>query len=155
VPLPHFLELEHPTLFASCLFFSAACLLFSLVFFSFFPGCGSVCPGGYTDLSQGCLWEYCMLSSSPGGLLLPSRLGAGVWWHKIPAVSPFNMEWGCYVWAGGVELSEFCLFLVIFPARCISSVSPRFYFRKHTFCFLLLVAILESSPEQYSWLLQN
>jgi hypothetical protein len=34
-------------------FFSAACLLFSLVFFLFFPGRGSVCPGGYADLSQG------------------------------------------------------------------------------------------------------
>jgi hypothetical protein len=42
----------HPTLFAMCLFFSAACLLFSL-FFSFYPGWGSVCPGGYAVLSQG------------------------------------------------------------------------------------------------------
>jgi hypothetical protein len=58
-------------------------------------------------------------------------------------VSPFTVEWGCYAWAGGVEESEFCL-LVIFPVRCISSVSPRFYFRKHTFCFFPLVAILES-----------
>jgi hypothetical protein len=33
--------------------FSAACLLFSLVFFSFFPARGSICPGGYADLSQG------------------------------------------------------------------------------------------------------
>jgi hypothetical protein len=53
-------------------------------------------------------------------------------------VSPFNMEWGCYVPAGGVEVSEFCLFLVVFPARCISSISPRFYLRKHIFCFLPL-----------------
>jgi hypothetical protein len=43
-----------PALFATCLFFSAACLLFNL-FFSFFPGWGSVCPGGYADLAQGCL----------------------------------------------------------------------------------------------------
>jgi hypothetical protein len=28
----------------------------------------------------------------------------------------------------------------------ISSISPRFYFRKHAFCFLPLVATLESSP---------
>jgi hypothetical protein len=41
-------------------------------------------------------------------------------------VSPFIVEWGCYAWAGGVEESEFCLFLVVFPARCISRVSPRF-----------------------------
>jgi hypothetical protein len=43
-----------------------------------------------------------------------------------------------------VEESKFCLFSVVFPLRCISSISPRFYFRRHTFCFLPLVAILES-----------
>jgi hypothetical protein len=59
-------------------------------------------------------------------------------------VSLFNMEWGCYAQAGGVEVLEFCLFLVVFPVRCISSIPPRFYFRKHAFCFLSLVAILES-----------
>jgi hypothetical protein len=31
----------------------------------FFPGWGSVCPGGYADLAQGCLWKYCILLSSP------------------------------------------------------------------------------------------
>jgi hypothetical protein len=46
----------------------------------------------------------------------------------------------------GVEESKFCLFSVVFPVRCISSVFPRFYFRRHAFCFLTLVAILESSP---------
>jgi hypothetical protein len=56
------------------------------------------------------------------------------------------MEWGCYAWAGGVEESKFCLFLVAFPVKCISSISSRFYFRKHTFCFLPLATILES-PE--------
>jgi hypothetical protein len=58
--------------------------------------------------------------------------------------SLFNMAGGCYAWAGGVEVMEFYLFLVVFPARCISTVSPRVYIRKHTFCFLPLVAILES-----------
>jgi hypothetical protein len=43
-----------PTLFAMCLYCSY-CLLLS---FSFFPGWGSVYPGGYADLAQGCLWEY-------------------------------------------------------------------------------------------------
>jgi hypothetical protein len=60
-------------------------------------------------------------------------------------VSPFNIEWVCYARACGVEESKFCLFLVVFPVRYISSISPRFYFRKHAFCFLPLVAILESS----------
>jgi hypothetical protein len=59
-------------------------------------------------------------------------------------VSLFNVKWRCYTWAGGVEVLEFCLFLVVFPARCISSICPRFYFRKHGFCFLPLVTILES-----------
>jgi hypothetical protein len=59
-------------------------------------------------------------------------------------VSLFNVEWGCYAWAGVVEVLEFCLFLVVFPARCISRVSLRFYFRKHAFCFLPLVAIFSS-----------
>jgi hypothetical protein len=61
-------------------------------------------------------------------------------------VSPFNVKWRCYAWAGDVEESRFCLFLVVFPVRCISSISPRFYFRKYTFCFLPLAAILESAP---------
>jgi hypothetical protein len=59
-------------------------------------------------------------------------------------VSPFNMESGCYAQAGSMEGSEFCLFSVVFPVRCISNVSPRLYFRKHAFCFFPLVAILES-----------
>jgi hypothetical protein len=59
-------------------------------------------------------------------------------------VSPFNVEWGCYAQARGVEESKFCLFSVVFPVMCISSVSPRFYFRKHALCFLPLATILES-----------
>jgi hypothetical protein len=40
-PSPVLWSSGHPTLFAMCLFFSAACLLFSLVFFLFFlPGWG-------------------------------------------------------------------------------------------------------------------
>jgi hypothetical protein len=58
-------------------------------------------------------------------------------------VSPFYMKWRCYAQAGGVEESTFCLFSVVFPVRCISSISPRFYFRRHTFCFLPLATILE------------
>jgi hypothetical protein len=33
---------------------------------------------------------------------------------------------------------------VVLSVRCISSVSPRFCFRRHTFCFLPLAAILDS-----------
>jgi hypothetical protein len=42
-----------------------------------------------------------------------------------------------------VEGSKFCLFSVVLPARCVSSISPRFHLRRHTFCFLPLAAILE------------
>jgi hypothetical protein len=53
--------------------FCCCCLLFCLVFFSFFPGWGSVCPGGYAELVQDCLWEYHLPLSSSGGLLLLSQ----------------------------------------------------------------------------------
>jgi hypothetical protein len=51
---------------------------------------------------------------------------------------------GCFVSAGGVEGLKFCLFSVILPAKCVSSISPRFHYRRLTFCFLPLAAILES-----------
>jgi hypothetical protein len=35
---------------------------------------------------------------------------------------------------------------VVLPARCVSSVSPRFHLRRHTFCFLPLVNLGISSP---------
>jgi hypothetical protein len=61
-----------PTLFATCLYCSY-CLLLS---FSFFPGWGSICPGGYADLAQGCLWKYRIPLSSPC-LCLPKPFGHG------------------------------------------------------------------------------
>jgi hypothetical protein len=59
-------------------------------------------------------------------------------------VSPFNMKWRFSAPAGGVEGSKLCLFSVILPAKCVSSVSPRFHYRRLAFCFLPLAAILES-----------
>jgi hypothetical protein len=41
----------------------------------FFSGWGSVCPGSYADLAQGCLWEYHVPLSSPCGLRLPKLPG--------------------------------------------------------------------------------
>jgi hypothetical protein len=76
-------------------------------------------------------------------LIFPSHLGAGIWQPWGPPVSPFNVKWRFSVPAGGVEGSKFCLFSVVLPARCVSSVSPRFHYRKHTFCFLPLATILE------------
>jgi hypothetical protein len=85
-----------------------------------------------------------MLLSSPGGLLLSSRLYLVSDVTGALLVSLFTVEWGCYAWARDLAVLEFCLFLVVFAALCFSSVSPRFYFRKHAFCFLPLVTILES-----------
>jgi hypothetical protein len=45
-----------------------------------------------------------------------------------------------------VEGSKLCLFSVIMPAKCVSSISPRFHYRRLAFCFLHLAAILESLP---------
>jgi hypothetical protein len=52
-------------------FFFVVIAYYSVFFFPFFSGCGSVCPGGYADLVQGCLWEYRMPFSSLCGLHLP------------------------------------------------------------------------------------
>jgi hypothetical protein len=59
-------------------------------------------------------------------------------------VSPFNAKWRFSAQAGSVEGSKFCLFSVAFPAQCVSSISLRFHYRRHAFCFLPLAAILES-----------
>jgi hypothetical protein len=79
-------------------------------------------------------------ASSQAMWALPSGGGAGAL-----LVSLFNGKWRCSVQAAGVcgEVKVF-LFPVVFPVRCISSVSPRFYFRRHAFCFLPLATILES-----------
>jgi hypothetical protein len=65
-------------------------------------------------------------------------------------VSLFNMKWRFSVPAGGVEGLKLCIFSVIMPAKCVSSVSPRFHYRRLTFCFLPLAAILESPTEDIS-----
>jgi hypothetical protein len=45
-----------------------------------------------------------------------------------------------------VEGSKFCIFSVVLPAKCVSSISPRFHYRRHAFCFFSLATILESLP---------
>jgi hypothetical protein len=59
-------------------------------------------------------------------------------------VSPFNVKWRFSAPAGDVEESKLYLFSVIMPAKCVSSISPRFHSRRLAFCFLPLAAILES-----------
>jgi hypothetical protein len=77
--------------------------------------------------------------------IFPSRLGTVTGGPGALLISPFNMKWRFSAPAGGVEGSKLCLFSVIMPAKCVSSVSPRFHYRRLTFCFLPLAAILESS----------
>jgi hypothetical protein len=60
-------------------------LLIIQFFLLFFPGWGSVCPEGYADLAQGCLWEYCVPLSSPCGLCLPKWSGC---WSLVVAWGP-------------------------------------------------------------------
>jgi hypothetical protein len=83
----------HPALFATCLFLLL--LLIIQVFFLFFFGWGSVCPGGYANLTHGCLWEYRMPLSSPCGLHLPKPSGC---WHLAAAREP---SWFLHLtWSG-------------------------------------------------------
>jgi hypothetical protein len=104
---PLALRVPHPLCYMSFL------LLFS---FSFFPGWVSVCPGGYADLGQGCLWEYHMPLSSPCGLHLPKWSGH---WH-LAARDPSwflhlmcsgNATRGLEVWRGQSFASSRWFFL--------------------------------------------
>jgi hypothetical protein len=140
IPFPQSsaLRAPHPLSHASLLF------LLLLLSFSFFPRWRSVCPGGYAALAQACLWEYrgttkLTWSVSSQAIWAPVTGGPGVL-----LVSPFNVKWRFSAPAGGVEGSKLCLFSVIMPAKCVSSVSPRFHYRRLAFCFLPLDAILES-----------
>jgi hypothetical protein len=110
----------------------------------FFPRWRFVCPGGYAALAQGCLWEYrgtakLTLSMSSQAIWAWATGGLGAL-----LVSLYNVKWRCSVQAEGVEGSKFCLFSVVLPARCVSSISPKFRYRRHAFCFLPLATILES-----------
>jgi hypothetical protein len=65
--------------------------------FFFFPWVGSVCPGGYADLAQGCLWEYCVQLSSPCDLHLPKW--CGLWCLAAARVPSWFL---CLTWSGNV-----------------------------------------------------
>jgi hypothetical protein len=92
-PLPTFLALRatHPL----CYVFFLLLLLLNIQFFSFFPGWGLVCPGGYADLAQDCLWEYHVPLGSPCGLRLPKPSGR---WHLVAVREP---SWFLHLtWSG-------------------------------------------------------
>jgi hypothetical protein len=84
-PLP---ELREPCPLCYISFFFSCLFMIQFGFFSFFSWLGVSLSRWLCWSVQGCLWEYCMLLSSPDGLLLPSRLGAGVWQHgSLPGFS--------------------------------------------------------------------
>jgi hypothetical protein len=136
-PSPNLWHSVCPTLFPACL----NCSYCLLVSFSFFPGWRSVCPGGYAALAQACLWE------KRGTVKLTWSASSQAHWAWATGglgallVSLFNMKWRFSAPAGGVDGSKLCLFSVIMPAKCVSSVSPRFHYRQLAFCFLPLAAI--------------
>jgi hypothetical protein len=102
---------------------------------------------GLAPLAQGCLWEYhstTKLTLSVSSQAIWAQATGG---PRALLVSPFNVKCRCCVPAGGVEGSKFRPFSVVLPASCVSSVSPRFHYRRHAFCFLPLATILESPPE--------
>jgi hypothetical protein len=147
-PSPTLQSSGHPALFATCLFSFFRCLFIIQFVFFFSSLGGGQSVYGACWLSQGCLSEYCMLLiCSPGGLHLPSRLGAGIWQHRsLPSFWFLCLTWGgeamrgLGVWRCQSFASPWWFFLPgISPA-----ISPRFYFRKHAFCFIPVVTILES-----------
>jgi hypothetical protein len=91
IPLPHLQQSGFPTLFATCLFFVIAYYSVSL----FFPGWGSVCPGGYADLAQCCLWEYHVPLSSPCSPCLPKPSG-----HWCLVAAQESSWFLCLTWSG-------------------------------------------------------
>jgi hypothetical protein len=107
-------------------------------------------PGGGQSVQEAMLiWPRVVCGSTMYRLahlvhVFPSHLGMGVWQPGNPPGFSIQREVEilCTGWRYGRV--KFCLFSVALPARCISSVSPRFHFRRYTFCFLPLAAILES-----------
>jgi hypothetical protein len=127
IPFPPLWCSGHPTLFATCLY----------------------CSWSVQEAMP--VWPRDVCGSTASHLahlvrVFPSHLGMGDWqWPRSPPGFSVQHEVRCSVQAGGVEGSKFCLFSVALAASCVSSVSPRFHYRRHAFCFLPLAAILERS----------
>jgi hypothetical protein len=86
-----------PTLFPTCLYFSY-CLLLS---FSFFPEWGSVCPGGYAALAQGCLWEYRSTTK-----LTLSMSSQALWAWAIGSPGAWGPSWFLHLMWNGDALHQ-------------------------------------------------
>jgi hypothetical protein len=98
-------------LFATCLF--CYWLLFS---FSFFPGWGQSVQGAML------IWPRVVCGSTACCLLTLWSVTSQAVWALVSGgstgallVSLFNVKWGCYVWAEGVEEWKSCFFSVFFP----------------------------------------
>jgi hypothetical protein len=135
----------HPTLYPACLYCSYyySVSLFSWVEVGLFRGL--CCSGPGLSVRVLHTAKVTLSASSQAAWLWV----AGGWWPAAGGLGallifPFNVKWRCSALPGGVEGSKFCLFSVVLPAKCVSSVSPRFHYRRHTICFLPLAAILES-----------
>jgi hypothetical protein len=110
----------------------------------FFPGGGQSVQGAMLLWPRLVCGGTAVLRSSPG-LCLPKPYGRRPLAALVALlISPFNVKWRFSAPAGDVEESKLCLFSVIMPAKCVSSVSPRFHYRRVAFCFLPLAAILFS-----------
>jgi hypothetical protein len=150
-PSPNLQHSVHPTLFPVCLYCSY-CLLVS---FSFFPQVEVGLSRGLCCSGPGLSVGVPQNREAHLVCVFPSRLGVGDWQRgRLAAqstggpgallVSLFNVKWRFSAPAGGVEESKLCLFSVIMPAKCVSSISPRFHYRRLSFCFLPLATILVS-----------
>jgi hypothetical protein len=65
-------------------------------------------------------------------------------------VSLYNMA---SVQAGVSGVLDFCFFLVVFTARCVSSISARFFlYGAHVIYFLPLVTILEPRKKLFPYI---
>jgi hypothetical protein len=80
------------------------------VFFGFFAGCGSVCPGSYAGLFQGLLGEYHVtlgthLCGMPNVSLAGLELVSGSMGTFL--FSQYNVAWRSFVWDRGSGCQNF------------------------------------------------
>jgi hypothetical protein len=74
---------------------------------AFFLGGGSVCPEGYADMAQGCLWEYHLQLSSPCPVPFQAVWALVSGGPRGPPGFSLQCEVGSSAQAGGVEGSSF------------------------------------------------
>jgi hypothetical protein len=120
LPLPHSPELREPCPLCYVSFYFSQLLIYYSVIFLFSLRRGQSVQGAMM-ICTGVLHlhaTYLLTWWSPK---------QGRSWHLVVQEPSWflHLTWqGMLCGAGGVGVSEFCLFLVFFPARCISSISP-------------------------------